>query len=512
MEENSYSKLKIEQLIRSVRDVESQVREGYNQLASETNSGNEGVPVVVFIGPTGSGKTTLYYALNNKELEGYRENTRRRLKAKNPEDNFKIGHSGFAETTIPGLKYDPGTKIIYCDCPGFFDNRSDIQDITNSFAINHVLDLAKNVKILLLTSISDVVGSKGKVLRESCQMIEKLIPEKNELLPSIGLIITNVNPEDCVENATFLDDVECANSWLLLYFKQNETGRKKCVYCFPYPKNENFGEPLKDFTDREKVLAFIKKDNAVKLNSFVSLSNEAKLMILGGVDSFGDLSILLRLFVERIRIDISESDSNLQLWKERVDRYIQCKFTSPADFVEKSREIINPSSNLYDSAYNQIMKIDDWRNFLEKVIVDDVQYKDEIINRESSLLRPVFLDITKFFDELISPVVQILNSKIDKYKDEQIRKELLDELKKQQEENLKLVQEISDEKIKTMKKEEESKRQIESLNNQMLSLQRDAENLRTQLAMAQNQGGGGNGGLLGSLMGGALGGYLISLL
>ena len=144
LEEISYSKLRIEQLICSVRDVEAQITNEYIQLISENNNGKEDVPVVVFIGPRGSGKTTLYYALNNKELEGYRENTRRRLKAKNPEDNFKIGHSGFAEIKIPGLKYDPGTKIFFCEIPSFFDNLNVIMDITNSFAIFRILSQIKN--------------------------------------------------------------------------------------------------------------------------------------------------------------------------------------------------------------------------------------------------------------------------------------------------------------------------------------------------------------------------------
>lgn len=43
---------------------------------------------------------------------------------------FLIGHGGKSKTTNPGVIYDLETDIIFCDCPGFFDNRGDLQDIT----------------------------------------------------------------------------------------------------------------------------------------------------------------------------------------------------------------------------------------------------------------------------------------------------------------------------------------------------------------------------------------------
>lgn len=510
MEENTYSQKQIQKLVHQVRDVERQVTNEYEQIQIEGNNSNQNErSIVVVIGPTGSGKTTLYYALTGKQMKGFRDGIRKRLKPIQSEENFKIGHGGLSETSIPGLKYDQGTNIIYCDCPGFFDNRNDIQDITNSFAISHVLSQASNAKILLLTSYSDVFATRGKPIYDSCKIIEKLIPKEEDLRPSIGLIITAISPDDYAENATYLDDVDCRDSWLLKHFKSNETGNYKNVFHFPAPKNADFNDPLKDFKDKDKILTFIRQNNNIKLEPFVSLSNEAKLMILKGIDSFGDLSKLLRLFVDRIRIDIAESDDNLIMWKERVQLLNQCQFSTPEDFVNKCREIINPSSNLYDDMYNQFMKINDWRKFLEKVIVDDVKYQDEIINRESNLLSPVFLDITKYFDESLSNITSILNSRIDKSNIAKKRDELLEELKKQHEENIRLEKEKSDEQLKYMQKEEEFKRQLAALNEQNLSYQREIENIKAHVAMMQNQG---DGGFFGSLVSGAIGGYLISLL
>lgn len=61
-----------------------------------------------------------------------------------------------------------------------------------------------------------------------------------------------------------------------------------------------------------------------------------------------------------------------------------------------------------------MVKINEWRQFLEQIVVDDVKIQVKVIRWDSQLLKPVFLDIAEFFDELLSPVISILISKIDK--------------------------------------------------------------------------------------------------
>lgn len=513
--EDKYSNEEINILFQSVRDVEKQVKEGFEKIQAH----EENVPVVVLIGPTGSGKTTLYHVLTGKKLIGRRVNTERVLVAVNPDEKFKIGSTGLSETTTPGIIYDQESNLIVCDCPGFFDNRSETQEICNSFAIYYVLTHAKNVKILLLTSKSDIKATKSISLRQSCEMIEKLIPKREELQPSIGVVITKIDPEDLIvdeeeeeNDISFLDNVDCGSGWLLRHFKNNENNTGRVVFKFPYPKRENFNDPLKDFKDKDDVLKFIRKNKAAKITPFIALSPKAKLMILRNANIFGDLRTLLSLLVDRIRIDIAESDDNFLQWKERIEQLNKCQFSSPEDFVNKAREIINPSPNLYEKIYEGMLRINEWREFLDKIVVEDVKYKDEIINRDSQLLSPVYLDITEYFGKLLNPVITILNSKIDKRNIEKKRDELLEELRKQHEENLRLEKERSEEKLQLMQKEEEMKREVASFKEQYLSCQRQLEETRHQLMMIQNQGGGDGGGFLSSLVTGAIGSYLFSLL
>ena len=135
--------------------------------------------------------------------------------------------------SFAGIEYDSDTDLVFCDCPGFFDNRGEIQDITNSFAICRVLSQAKNIKILLLASHPDIRATRGKALRECCQLVETLIPDQQSLRPAISLIITHVNQDD-IDDANdsdgdgLLGNVELGRTgWLLKYFRDHEKSNKK---------------------------------------------------------------------------------------------------------------------------------------------------------------------------------------------------------------------------------------------------------------------------------------------
>lgn len=422
-------------MVKNVNDIEEQIENDFNRIKQSGHNIEDKI-VTVFLGPTGSGKTTLYYALTGKQLKGSKTGPIRRLNAAAPEKNFKIGNTGLAETIIPGIEYDQGTDMIFCDCPGFFDNRGEIQDITNSFAICRVLSQAKNVKILLLVSITDIFATHGKALRECCNIVERLIPDKQSLKPAIALIVTHVSHDDIGE--TFLDDVYPGNGgWLLKYFKDNESGNNKVVYCFPSPSTEEIRNQSYTSFNREPILNFIRNSPPTHIVPFVSLSSEAKLMILSVVDSFGCLSNIIQSLVLRMQDDSTSSDENLDLWKDRVEKFSQNKYPTPKDLVDKAREIINPSTALYDRIYESLMKIQNWRSFLELIVKDELTPHDQVLYRQSQLMKPVFLDITDYFGKLLSPLHSLLIAKIQKRDIERDTNAAFEQLKeaKEKEEN-----------------------------------------------------------------------------
>ena len=102
---------------------------------------------VLFIGDTGVGKSTIINFLSGDELIIKFEGLRPTLDSLGF-GHTKIGHEKYSETSVP-------TKVViqemaFYDCPGFKDNKSEEQDIANSFYVQRLLDLYPKVKIVLV--------------------------------------------------------------------------------------------------------------------------------------------------------------------------------------------------------------------------------------------------------------------------------------------------------------------------------------------------------------------------
>lgn len=481
----------VKKLINMVHDVDSQIKQNFANINAQGEE-FKNKTVVLLLGPTGSGKTTLFYALTGKDLI-VAEGSPFPILDVNDKDrdiHFQIGHGGRAKTTTPGLKYDSATDIIFCDCPGFFDNRGEIQDISNSFAISTVLSKAKKVKILLLTSCDDVKSAKGKPFRESCEIVEKLIPEQIHFQSIIGLVITHVDPEFCGDDVSFLKNVECGNGWLLNYFQKKEIGNDRIVFKFPSPTSKMVNQIYPEFNDKKHIINFIKNSSSTsRIVPYISLSDKAKLMILRCIDSFGCLLTLIQKFVDQIRIESTQSSSDLEAWKSCIYQLCRCEFQNPKDFVEKAKKII-PVTNLIQKIYDQFMEIQDWRSFLEKIALEGVKIKDEVIRKDSQLLSPVFLDITLNLSNMLTPVISILNTKIELNKIEAKNIKADDDLSKINEMNDKIKNQILEEQVQAQKRQDDLKKELEVQKRELERAQRDLEQARREAEAARNSGGG----------------------
>lgn len=478
----------MDQLISKVKKIENDVETSFASIIQQGQSPEDKI-VTLLLGPTGSGKTTLYYALTDKPLKGMKNGRKKYLDSPSPIDKFKIGHRPMAQTTIPGLEYDPGTDIIFCDCPGFFDNRGEIQDITNSFAIHRVLSHAKNVKILFITSYDDVRSARGGPFVESCNIVENLIRSRSALQPAIALIITKVPPNYLPQNPndklTLLDDVDPSSGWLAKVFKDSSKRDDKNVFTFPCPDANQIGNTYSGFNDRQKILDFIVNSPETHVRPFISLSDPAKLMIIDNIGCFGSLSELLSEFLRIVQVDYLESDANLDLWKERVDTFCSSTFSSPKDFVEKSKQIINPSSERYDNLYKEFIKIDDWRLFLKRIAVEEFDTEenaDRCISQNSELLSAVFLDISKYLCDIMTPSHSILLDKIEKRNIDLNKKKTIEDLRRLAELNEQILKEQQKQKLLAIQRQHELEVQWLERKKQM------------EINRIRNSGGGGGGG------------------
>ena len=210
-------------------------------------------------------------------------------------------------------------------------------------------------------------------------------------------------------------------------------------------------------------------------------------MIIDNICCFGSLTDLLSDFVRIITGDYLESDDNLDMWKERIDELCSTTFSSPKDFADKAREIV--STERYIPLYENFEKIDSWRSFLKRIAVEEYDTEEkanQIISQNSELLRPVFLDISKYLDEILTPHHSILLDKIEKRNIERKRKQTIEELRRLAELNEQIL------------KEQEIQRKLAIEREHKLRLEWEERRKQRELQRIQNtsSGGGGGGGCL----------------
>ncbi len=154
---------------------------------------------IMFIGPTGCGKsTTINYLLGHKMIEKHvvrsRSNSYQNEYSSDEEENSaeyqilidtvqdylgkkrypKIGHGHVSCTVFPEVykKED----LFLCDCPGFFDNRSDKKLILVTLANNSFVHNVKNLKaIVLANTFNSLTDNRGRTFIEgSIKAINKV--------------------------------------------------------------------------------------------------------------------------------------------------------------------------------------------------------------------------------------------------------------------------------------------------------------------------------------------------
>ena len=86
-----------------------------------------------------------------------------------------IGHKNISQTLMPIIVPDPNDACrVYCDCPGFLDNRGAEINIANSLNINHILRNAASVKAVFLTDYSFLSDCRGDIVPDLANMCNQM--------------------------------------------------------------------------------------------------------------------------------------------------------------------------------------------------------------------------------------------------------------------------------------------------------------------------------------------------
>ena len=381
--------METDKLVKLIKQSEDEVENALKDIGNE-----EDFEVVLLIGPTGSGKTTLFYGIMNKTLKVIEQDY---LKVLEPEERikgFKVGHSYEAETTIPNLYYDSENKVLYCDCPGFFDTRGEIQDIANSFSIDQLLNCSKHFKILFVISIFDIISGKGKDLVDGCFMLEKMISKESEIQNSICLIITHCDSNQNINNL-LLNNFGTFEPQILSFFKSHIDTN---VFLFPNP-NSSENSIYNDFNDRKKILDFIMNMNSTLIFSHkIILSTSAKEQILSSAACFGNIPELLEQFIKNIKEEYLIQGINLTQWKNKIEQLMLLNFDKLTDFRIKVSQIIQ-NHNKYLEIYEKMDKITPWIEFVKRVSSSLGITDDSII--KNSHVDYLCLNINEHFRKLL---------------------------------------------------------------------------------------------------------------
>jgi GTPase SAR1 family protein len=141
--------------------------------------------IVVFLGKTGSGKSTVINYLLGKELL-VEEDGDLQLKYKMDLSAMRIGDGSDSETMFP--KSAMYKDLLLYDFPGFEDTRGLATDLLNALFIKDIIEKSKSVRFVFVAGKGEIEEGRGENLKKLIGIATDLI--KGDIKDSSCLVIT----------------------------------------------------------------------------------------------------------------------------------------------------------------------------------------------------------------------------------------------------------------------------------------------------------------------------------
>ena len=192
-------------------------------LGEENTQRLIGKQAVIVIGNTGAGKSTFVNHLLGCEMM---KKSPRELGMKGvgkvvvvrsaaeggPLDEIMpIGHTKISKTFVPQVQEDlTHAELVYCDCPGFLDNRGAEVNIANAVNIRRLLQSSSDVRVIVLINYHSLKADRGRGLRETLEICTQLFGSSAQLVRHRGSLLLGITQVPSDEA-----DLEGLREWLL---------------------------------------------------------------------------------------------------------------------------------------------------------------------------------------------------------------------------------------------------------------------------------------------------------
>ncbi len=239
--------------------------------------------LVVFMGNTGSGKSTAINYLVGCEMEKISRDgiglsgTREVVDVKSTSAKpalIKIKHEKVLEMFFPEVKED--AIFTYCSCPRFLETRGAEINIAHAVNIRRAIGLAKRVRVNMLLNYKALKADRAKEISEVRRILNDLFGGETRLrdhLDSVLIGITQVSPPS-------LEEDEMDVYQLRSYFQSDELLSANAERIITF---DPLGEPIKGGLQRREWIDLLKSLPGIAhpseiLRTVLPLPDESKLI------------------------------------------------------------------------------------------------------------------------------------------------------------------------------------------------------------------------------------------
>ncbi len=134
-----------------------------------------GKDIVVFLGNTGAGKSTLINYLSGKDLKV--DDFGNIVQNSFDPSAMVIGNSDGSETFLP--RFVEANGFLFYDLPGFRDTRGTARNLVNACFIKAIMENARSVRLVFVAGIGEVTEIRGSSFKELYRQATQLIPQKS---------------------------------------------------------------------------------------------------------------------------------------------------------------------------------------------------------------------------------------------------------------------------------------------------------------------------------------------